>query len=320
MLPSTSPSPSRRRACAGALALVAWCTALPARAEPAPDLDVWVASTRRLPAICRLPRDADLDVARLGAVQGCDRWLPATRDELFAPVARPFVVFVHGNRYDLAAARSEGLELARKMAAACPRSPARFVILAWPSEQEGRLVPSLRANYARAHTDGLYLAWLLGQVSPDRPVAVVGYSYGALMAVEALAALACAGNAADVAPWVERPGRTHLVLVAAAVQADALAPGGPYRAATRCVDRLVLVNNTRDPALRFFEYVDPRLRAEALGHEGMPASWVPRGVEFRALDAANVVGRRHAFASYLDAAGLLRQIAVGAVGGLERPE
>lgn len=315
-----SPSPRPLRAWAYALALVTLSTALPARAESTADLDVWVASTRRLPAICRLPRDVALDVERLGHAGGCDRWLPATRDELFEPVPRPLVVFVHGNRYDLAAARREGLELARKMAAACPQAPVRFVILAWPSEQEGRLVPSLRANYARAHADGLYLAWLLGQVAPERPVAVVGYSYGALMALEAFAALAGAGGDADVVPCVERSGRTHLVLVAAAVQADALAPRGPYRSATRCLDRLVLVNNTRDSALRFFEYVDPRLRAEALGHEGMPAGWVPRGVEFRALDAAQVVGRRHAFTSYLDSAGLLRQIAAGAIAGLEGAE
>jgi 1,4-dihydroxy-2-naphthoyl-CoA synthase len=65
-----------------------------------------------------------------------------------------------------------------------------------------------QAEYERAVTEGHYLAWLLSKVEPDRPVAIVGYSYGSLIALEALEDLVHAQwtGRDDVQPWIDRSG------------------------------------------------------------------------------------------------------------------
>lgn len=316
------PPPSRSvrpRLCAVALACAWLCSVgvLAPAAGPCPTADVWVASTRRQPGICRMPRRAALDVERLsGGDHG--RWERADLEELLAEPRRPLVVFIHGNRYAAHEARSQGLRLARLIAATCPDAgPVRTLVFSWPSEQQGLLLRDVRAKYDRAHADGHYLAWLLARVEPDRPVAVVGYSYGALVGLVALDDLASADGAAT--GWADRPARTHLVCVVPACRCDALAPRGPLREALAGVDRLALVTNSADHALRFFDCVDREARVEALGVTAMPRRWVPEDVEYSAVDAAGVIGHGHPLPLYLDAPGLARRITAGAVAGLDAP-
>lgn len=287
-------------------------------ATPCPAADVWVASTRRLPGICRPPERAGIDVERLsGGDRG--RWVRAHVDDLLAEQDRPLVVFVHGNRYAAPEAKSQGLRLARMLAAACPAAgPARMLIFSWPSEQQGRLLRDVRTKYDRAPSDGHYLAWLLGRVAPERPVAIVGYSYGAIVSLQALSDLAAAeARGAPAATWAERPGRTHVVLVAPAVRCDALAPRGPYRAALAGVDRLTLVANSADCALKFFNRVDRSIGIDALGVAPMSARRLPADLEYCAVDAAAAIGHGHLLPLYLDTPCLARRITAGAVAGLD---
>ena len=283
------------------------------------DDDVWVVSTRRLPDISRLPSNVTFDVERLVPDGACSRWMRSDLPSLLDDPQRPLMIFIHGNRYDSADAKSQGLLLARRLAACHPNAPAaRTVIFSWPSSREGHLLRDSRAKYERSMTEGHYLAWLLGQVEPTRPVAIVAYSYGGLIALEALDHLVGAQRSgrANLQPWSDRPARMHLVLVASAVRQDALAPCGEYRKVLRCIDRLTLLNNTRDQALRFFEFVDPDLGTEALGHENMPARWMPPEVEFVQVDAAPIVGKSHRFPPYLDSPSLRKRLASGALDGL----
>jgi esterase/lipase superfamily enzyme len=283
------------------------------------DDDVWVVSTRRLPDISRLPSHVTFDVERLVPDAACSRWIRSDLPSLMDHPQRPLLIFIHGNRYDSADAKSQGLLLARRLAACHPNAPAaRTVIFSWPSSREGHLLRDSRAKYERSMTEGHYLAWLLGQVEPTRPVAIVAYSYGGLIALEALDHLVDAQRSgrASLQPWIDRPARMHLVLVASAVRQDALAPCGEYRKVLRCIDRLTLLNNTRDQALRFFEFVDPDLGTEALGHENMPARWMPPEVEFVQVDAAPIVGKSHRFPPYLDSPSLRKRLASGALDGL----
>ena len=281
--------------------------------------DVWVVSTRRLPDISRLPANVTFSVERLVPDGACSRWMPSDLSSLLDEPQRPLVVFIHGNRYESADAKSQGLLVARRLAACHPNAPAaRTVIFSWPSAREGHLLRDSRAKYERSMTEGRYLAWLLGQVEPDRPVAIVAYSYGGLIALEALDNVVTAEQSgrSNLQPWIDRPARLHLVLVASAVQQDALAPCGEFRKVLRCVDRLTLLNNTRDQALRFFEFIDPDLGTEALGHEHMPSRWIPPGIEFVQVDAAPIVGKSHRFPPYVESPSLRQRMATGALDGL----
>ncbi len=323
---SSIPAPARRLA----LAVVLWacsCSGI-ARAEtstPRPEAaacaieDVWVVSTRGLPDICRPPARLDARVERLAPGGSCGRWEPADLASLLDDPGRPLLVFIHGNRYDPASAKAQGRSLARLCAACGPPGapPVRTVIFSWPSSQEGFLLRDIRAKYERARSEGFYLATLLGAVGPERPVAVVGYSYGALISLEGLKHLCRTGEeGAEGACWIDRPGRVHLVLVAAAAKRDSLAPGGEYRQALCSIDRLTLLENTCDGVLRFFEFIDRSLRTKALGHDPIPARWIPPTVEFRQFDAAPAAGRSHSFPFYLEHPALRARIASGALDGL----
>lgn len=293
-------------------------TAAAAAAEPGGcDEDVWVVSSRRLPAICTLPVAPRFGVERLASQDGRHRWQPAALDELLAEPGRPLVVFVHGNRYDAGDAKDQVRRLARSCAGSMPdgQSP-RMVAFSWPSDPDEHFVRDSREKFLRAQSDAYYLAWLLGHIDGERPVAIVGYSFGALLSLEALDHVAVA-PAAEGGGWRSRAGRVHVVLVAAAARADALAPRGAYRDAVSGIDRLTLVNNTRDFALKFFPFLDRQRTSTALGREILPSRWLSGRVEFAQFDAAPIIGKVHNFSVYLDAPSLRSRITDGAVAGIE---
>ncbi|MEI6241151.1 MAG: alpha/beta hydrolase [Planctomycetia bacterium] len=311
----------RLLAVAMAIATVGMAVWHPRRAQgadpscPLSAPDVWVVSTRGLPGICRLPASVALRVERLRA--DGTAWERSDLAGLLDEPQRPVMVFIHGNRYSAAEARQQGLELARR-AAACGGADMRTVIYSWPSEQQGILLKDGRAKYERAFSEGHYLAWLLGQFEPGRPVAIVGYSYGAIITLEAIEDLVAAerSGTTSVHPWTNRPGAVNVVFIAAAIRCDALAPRGPYREAVDRLDSLTLLVNSTDDALRFFPLLDCGQRADALGYIGMPRSWVPATVRYSSVDAANVVGRTHGFQHYLASPSLMRRICSGATTGL----
>jgi esterase/lipase superfamily enzyme len=279
-------------------------------------LDLWVASTRRLPAICRPPTAAALAIERLSAAPCGGRWERAELADLLAEPGRPLVIFVHGNRYEPADAKVQGLRLARRLAAHAPGEVLpRVVIFSWPSQQQGLLLKDGRRKLERACADGHYLAWLLARLEPERPLALVGYSFGALVAAEALDDVSRSSSAGI--PWAERPGRTNVVFVAPAVRQDAVAPRGLYRGALAGVDRFTLLINSRDEALRFFPLLEPAVRMDALGYVGFPVGWLPAGIEYAASDAAAIVGKEHSMRRYLDSRSLAERIATGALAGLD---
>lgn len=290
--------------------------------------DVWVVSTRCLPSVCGVPVAPSLGVERF-LESGCDNrcghgtWVRSDLADLLGPdeqgIVKPLVIFIHGNRYDSADARQQGLLLARYCAAACPGSgPLRTVIYSWPSDKDGILLRDGRNKYERTYSEGRYMAWLLGQIDPDRPVGIVGYSFGALITAEALDDLIDAETAGrtDLQPWRHRPAQTNLMLIAPALRCDAFAPRGPYRHTLDCLDRVSIIINPRDKALEFFPFLDRRLGVAALGHTGMPRRWMPAHVEYSAVNAETIIGKRHGLPLYLASPTLTKRLCSGATAGL----
>tara|TARA_A100001011_G_scaffold294520_1_gene306683 strand:- start:48 stop:698 length:651 start_codon:yes stop_codon:yes gene_type:complete len=192
------------------------------------------------------------------------------------------------------------------------------MIYSWPSQQNGCLLKDGRTKYHRCFSEGHYLAWILGQIDPERPVVFIGYSFGALITLEALEDLVAAEKEGrPVSPWQYRPGDTRLIFVAPAVRCDAFAPCGKYRETLACVDQVSLTINSRDDALRFFHLLDSRTKVDALGYTGMPRRWMPPELLYSAVDARRIIGREHGLPLYLKSNTLMHRICREAYSGLE---
>ena len=301
-------------ACAASLAIST--TACAAVSQTCRDPEIWVFSTRHLPGICKVPTVVNPSVQRFESTS-C-RWLADDLGTLLGGKG-PLIIFLHGNRYDAYSAKQQGIKLSRRCDALTALGEnTQLMIYSWPSQQDGCLLRDGRSKYRRCFTEGHYLAWLLGQISPERPVVFIGYSFGALITLEALEDLIAAENAGrPVSPWQHRPGDTRLIFVAPAVRCDAFSPCGKYRETLACVDRVLLTINSHDDALRFFHLLDTRTKVDALGCTGMPRRWMPSDIKYSAIDARNIIGREHGLTLYLRSNTLMQRICHEAYGGLE---
>lgn len=306
---------------AAAVTIIAALT--PSRAARGDEADVWMVSTRRLPATCAVPAAPEFAVERFVSDPCADRglrgrWVTADLAALLDD-GKPVVIFIHGNRYASSEAKQQGLLLAQRCSANAAAGSVRTIIYSWPSSQQGILLKDVRAKYDRTFTEGRYLAWLLGQMEPTRDVSIIGYSFGAQITLEALESLVAAEEAGrtDLQPWRDRPGQTNLVFIVPAVRCDALAPRGPYREALECVDHISMIINSRDDALKFFPLIDRDTRLAALGRTGMPRHWIPEHVGFAAVDAHRTVGKQHGLPQYLESPTLTKRLCSAAMCGLE---
>lgn len=259
--------------------------------------DLWIVSSRHLPETCGEPEDPSFRVQCLEQ----HRWKDASLEELASTTSGPVTFFIHGNRYDPSAARSQGLELARRLSS-CGAS-GRLIVYSWPSDRDGMPLADAKSKYRRTRSEGLYFAAVLRRIGPTTTVGIVGYSYGATIALHGLQQLAPSGRA----------GHTGLVMVTPAVAAGAVHPLGSLRDSLGAVDQLTILVNSRDEALRFFPFVDPCHQA-ALGFTGLPSRDAPAGIAFRQLDVAQIVGKEHSMEPFLDSHQLSCIIAEGVLG------
>jgi hypothetical protein len=222
----------------------------------------------------------------------------------------PTIIYVHGNRVASGEDKSHGLDFYRWLAARkTSDAPVRYVIWSWPSTQVPGRLKDYEVKAARTRPCGWQLAWAIDQWPTDAPLAVVGYSYGARVTTGALHVLGggnLTGLKLDERAHPDRPPLT-VALVAAALDAHWLRPEGYHgRAISQC-ESLVLVNNTLDPAMRFYPVSPVGRRSSALGYAGVPgrSSLGDLAGRIHAYDMTNSVGRHHALAAYLTSAGML---------------
>jgi len=291
-----------------------------------PEDEIAVVNTRLLCGSC------DAESLRTGLLfetyaadeSGHRHWQASDLDAFvsFDP-AVPTIIFVHGNQLTAYDAKCEGLAAYRRLIRNQPNAPRiRFVIFSWPSARVGGLLRDVRVKAARTSPAGCQLAWLLAQMPSETPVTLVGFSFGAriitgglhILAGGSLGHLHLEGGAASPRTPM------NVVLMAAALNSNWLCPGAYHGRAMMQVDRMLLLNNCRDPAMRFYHFAVPgRGRPQALGLRGptclAPADWSK--VELREL--SRYVGNQHEVFRYLCAPGVLDQIweyAIGSPSGI----
>ncbi len=293
-----------------AASLVMAACAAAVRAD-APAGDVWLISTRQA-AICGEHRLAEQPV-HLWQVDG-DRWNSRSLDALKrigrVDPRRTFL-FIHGNRESLQSAITNAEAVRGKLEASGRNY--RLLIWAWPSDRVGRRQrPDVQLKHAYTPTQAGYLADLLRLLDHREEVCLVGYSFGARIAVESLARLAATAapvNAAAPSPravaaihasaeapvdQAEPVPPIRLVLVAAAVDAGDLSPQGRFAAAARAAVEITITRNRFDPALRFYPRMYGRRGPQALGYVG------PCGGngKLNVVELSCAVGKTHAWPCY----------------------
>jgi hypothetical protein len=266
--------------------------------------DVWLVSTRRLPSgACSDGAQPDFSQLAAGA-----EWAPADERAFLAAdrASIATVFFIHGNRWDADRAAEEGTDFCEELRALAPGAHFRFVVWSWPADRASRRNrPDLQIKDVRSRHEAVYLARLLDQIHPDVPVSLVGYSYGAQTIGGALRLLAggCYAGSALERRGPPRRAPLRAVLVAGAMESDALANGDAAHSPLGQVDRILVTCNGRDSTLRFYPLLFRRRGLEALGYAGPSCldPGDPNSPKVEMLDLAQAVGKRHDWQCYRNA-------------------
>lgn len=270
--------------------------------------EFWVVCTRHLTTeVCaaNLTRP-EFAVQRF---DGSAEFLPATTDDLVATIqsdpSTTNVVYVHGNRFT----HSEAVQRAwfvycRITARRTTSENIRFIVWSWPSEPAGLPLKDVRTKADRTDSQGLYLAWLLREiaVSPAR-LNLFGYSFGGRVVTGGLHAVA--GGPLDGRRLPGEPIRglqTNVGLIAPAIHREWLLACDYHGLATKNMNRMVLMYNPLDRALRQYWLLDLTDIGLALGSVG-PMQFGTRQdgtrLPVRAVNCSRTVGRQHDEIDYM---------------------
>ena len=276
-------------------------------AEPAED-EIWLFNTRQLGCADMQTDHVDFRVSR---VDEFGDTTPADYADFIATdrPERLTLVYVHGNRNTYSQSLYYGMQTYRRLIACHPESrpPIRFVIWSWPSSQIKGPIRDVRVKAARADVDAYFLATFLNRLSPETPVSLLGFSYGARILTGALHSLSGAPICGRSVPvHVEAERSLRLVMIAAALHNDWPCPGHRHGNAFTDVDHLLNIYNDRDPALKRYRFVSHSSQPQALGYTGLPAAC--RICPYRQINASCIVGRTHDIRYYINSSSLRARI------------
>ncbi|MCA9247926.1 MAG: hypothetical protein KDA42_12445 [Planctomycetales bacterium] len=289
-----------------AAAQVAHGPASPASHETGADSctadDIWYIDTRGSYASCCAEGTPHLRVERF---LGTCHWAPAEQSEVTSPSARPqgTIVYIHGNRVSSATAKREGLRVYQGLKRhAAAEDGFRFVIFAWPADQIHGQLQDVRVKAARTGAASWHLAHFLERMPGDEPVGLMGYSFGARIVTGSLQLLA-SGQLGCYVLEHNGPGRStgvRTVLIASALHSHWLNAGQFHGLAVTQMDRLLLLNNSCDFALKRYHAIERCSNPAALGYVGLSESrLVDHAAAVEQWNARSVVGRDHSLAPYL---------------------
>jgi len=279
--------------------------------------EIVMVNTRLLCGMC------DPEALRKGLIfetyERCDesgrrRWEASDLESFLAfDSSVPTMIYVHGNQMTPADAKLQGLVLYRMLVRqGADDGAVRFVIFSWPSEKVGFLLRDVRVKALRTDPVGCQLAWLLDQMPPQTPVSLIGFSFGARIVTGSLhllggGSLGCGvGLAERLHP---RRDPLNVVLVAAALHAHWLGEGQYHGLAMSQVDRMLLVNNCADLAMRYYHLsTTSGGRPQALGLCGPTCIGPEDAAKITMRDVSRHAGTQHDLFRYLCAPGAAAQV------------
>lgn len=258
---------------------------------------------------CTTSADRLANCLRYSAFEAVDEsgrreWRTLDTGEFFAwhEANVPTIVFFHGNQVAAHEAAGEGLIVYRALVRnASDERPIRFVTLSWPSEKVGGILRDVREKAARTRPVAWQAAWVLDQLSPDLQVSLLGYSYGARVAT-GTAHLLAGGNLSGLALGDRiNPERSMMpaVLIAPALHANWLGEGQSQGLAMQQIDRMFLVVNPLDPAMKYYRFSTTAGNPQALGLCGPTCLDAERAGRIYKCNASGYVGKQHDMRRYV---------------------
>jgi hypothetical protein len=287
------------RFCAVALAwLLALLLSHAAAADEASE-HIWLVSTRCAPQCGEVSSSlGQINYWRMSAEHG---WVAADEEAFLHgdDHALPTTIFVHGNRTDRDRAVEQSWCLYQQMRYQAAGQPFRLVIWSWPSDRipgSNRSDAQVKAAYSDAEAS--YLAMLLGRMEGQTPVSLIGYSFGTRVITGALQIVA--GGAIGGQPLSAQGAVEHkpyrVMLIAAAIDANALLPCGRAGLALSQVDKMLITRNACDRVLKWYPMMYGHGGPEALGFVGPLGCGETDKIEL--VDVSCSVGRTHDWAQY----------------------
>lgn len=296
--------------------------------------ELWVVNTRDLnPGDAFLPTVSQWSPDRQQAK--CEGgWQQTCLESLLHAPPKLTVIYVHGNRMTFEESLLSGWDLYVGLVRDNRLPPVRLVIWSWPSEPVHGILRDVRCKAVRADDEAHFLARFLESLRPDIDAALIGYSFGARMIVRAIhlmenvpppqdygqvpSALSSGGFGAPflshrgqdtrefagfvkTLPQIGRPGpRTiSIVLIAAALDSQALALHRPYSDIVNRVDQALVLFNSCDPILKHYGWLEKSHTVYAMGYIGVGGPLVRENIVWE-FDVAHLVGRTHYLSRYLE--------------------
>ncbi len=224
------------------------------------------------------------------------------------------LIYVHGNRVSQGEARRRVMAVYRALRRQFrDDSPLQLVVWSWPTSRlRGGPLKDVRVKAQRARPTAYQLAWFVDRIDPDVPLGMMGFSLGSRVITGALHLLG--GGRLGSFALAERTHPERLpvraVLMASALDSDWLLPCRYHGRAMSQVDRVLLLNNACDPAMRWYHLIDRCGRPQALGLHGLdcPSRLGADRAKVCQRNVCRDVGRQHDFFSYICCASLMRQV------------
>lgn len=274
----------------------------------------WLVDTR--PASMSCDCDATFDKLDFSYRDNC-QWHSSTIEEFFASSDPnvPTGIFVHGNLTDRCKAISDGHYVYNYMKQRAEGRPFRFIVWTWPAQKvRGGLRHDARTKAHRCDAQGLFLAHFFNRAGQKTPVCAIGHSFGARIIASALHMMGGGQIAGQSLNGSVRKRKTPLraVLVAAAMDSNALLPNHRNGSTIDGVDRLLITRNRCDRVLKWYPLMTQRgNKQQALGYVG-PTCVGCLGQEREKIDIVSTtcsVGKTHKWPAYICSGTLRNRIA-----------